>query len=70
MKGICCYKVREEKIQVRVRDMLHSDFTVGNEVQPVVTQDLQKARSSLKGKIKMVEIQVEDHDLLNFITGG
>ncbi|KAI8342208.1 hypothetical protein EDC96DRAFT_522518 [Choanephora cucurbitarum] len=42
----------------------------GNEVQPVVTQDLQKARSSLKGKIKMVEIQVEDHDLLNFITGG
>ncbi|KAI8070609.1 uncharacterized protein B0P05DRAFT_550369 [Gilbertella persicaria] len=43
----------------------------GNEIQPVITQDKQTVRSSLKGKkIKMVEIQVEDHDLLNFITGG
>ncbi|CEP07809.1 hypothetical protein [Parasitella parasitica] len=42
----------------------------GNEIQPVITSDKDKARSSTKGKIKKVKIQVEDHDLLNFITGG
>ncbi|KAI8642929.1 hypothetical protein BD408DRAFT_343455 [Parasitella parasitica] len=42
----------------------------GNEIQPVITSDKDKARSSTQGKIKRVKIQVEDHDLLNFITGG
>ncbi|CAO3614994.1 unnamed protein product [Mucor fragilis] len=42
----------------------------GNEIQPVITSDKAKAQSSAKGKVKKVKIQVEDHDLLNFITGG
>ncbi|KAG1121910.1 hypothetical protein G6F42_011972 [Rhizopus arrhizus] len=42
----------------------------GNEIQPVITSDKGKAQSSAKGKVKKVKIQVEDHDLLNFITGG
>ncbi|KAF1804058.1 hypothetical protein V8B55DRAFT_1510834 [Mucor lusitanicus] len=42
----------------------------GNEIQPVITSDKAKAQDSAKGKVKKVKIQVEDHDLLNFITGG
>ncbi|KAG0171395.1 hypothetical protein DFQ28_001065 [Apophysomyces sp. BC1034] len=42
----------------------------GNQVQPLITADEQKARGSAKGKIRTVKIQVEDGDLLNFITGG
>ncbi|KAK4520270.1 isocitrate dehydrogenase (NAD(+)) idh1 [Mucor velutinosus] len=42
----------------------------GNEIQPVITSDKAKAQESAKGKVKKVKIQVEDHDLLNFITGG
>jgi hypothetical protein len=43
---------------------------IGNEIQPIITSDKEKAKSSTKGKVKKVKIQVEDHDLLNFITGG
>ncbi|CAO3615306.1 unnamed protein product [Mucor hiemalis] len=42
----------------------------GNEVQPVITTDKEKARAATKGKIRSVKIQIEDNDLLNFITGG
>ncbi|KAL9558184.1 hypothetical protein PS6_001449 [Mucor atramentarius] len=47
-----------------------SQQQLGNEIQPVITSDKGKAQSSAKGKVKKVKIQVEDHDLLNFITGG
>ncbi|KAI8888682.1 hypothetical protein K501DRAFT_240310 [Backusella circina FSU 941] len=42
----------------------------GNEVIPVITSDEEEARSATKGKIRIVKIQVEDGDLVNFITGG
>ncbi|KAI9027584.1 hypothetical protein CLU79DRAFT_803144 [Phycomyces nitens] len=42
----------------------------GNEVEPVITSDESKARKSVKGKVRTVKIQIEDHNLLNFITGG
>lgn len=44
--------------------------SLGNEIQPVITREKEKARSATKGKVRSVKIQVEDHDLLNFITGG
>ena len=37
---------------------------------PLITDDEEKARSSAKTKVRVVKIQVEDSDLVNFITGG
>ncbi|KAI9354919.1 hypothetical protein BD770DRAFT_420674 [Pilaira anomala] len=42
----------------------------GNDVQPVITSDQAKARAATRGKVRTVKIQIEDNDLLNFITGG
>ncbi|KAF7724026.1 hypothetical protein EC973_001433 [Apophysomyces ossiformis] len=42
----------------------------GNQVQPLITDSEETARGSAKGKVRTVKIQVEDGDLLNFITGG
>ncbi|KAI7857569.1 hypothetical protein BDC45DRAFT_435334 [Circinella umbellata] len=42
----------------------------GKEVMPLITDDEEKARSSAKTKVRVVKIQVEDSDLVNFITGG
>ncbi|KAI8096102.1 hypothetical protein BDF21DRAFT_407465 [Thamnidium elegans] len=42
----------------------------GNDVQPVITADQAKARAATRGKVRTVKIQIEDSDLLNFITGG
>ncbi|KAI8391733.1 uncharacterized protein BYT42DRAFT_592087 [Radiomyces spectabilis] len=42
----------------------------GNELKPLITADEELARGSAKGKVRTVKIQVEDNDLLNFITGG
>ncbi|KAI9272613.1 hypothetical protein BY458DRAFT_508770 [Sporodiniella umbellata] len=40
----------------------------GNTVEPIITADKEKAQAY--SKLKKVRIQVEDNDLLNFITGG
>ncbi|GAA5798874.1 hypothetical protein HPULCUR_004281 [Helicostylum pulchrum] len=42
----------------------------GNDIQPVITADQAKARAATRGKVRTVKIQIEDSDLLNFITGG
>ncbi|CAO3596634.1 unnamed protein product [Absidia cylindrospora] len=43
----------------------------GNEVQPIITNNVNKVRGlAKKKKIQTVKIRVEDSDLLNFITGG
>ncbi|KAI8092957.1 uncharacterized protein BX664DRAFT_328588 [Halteromyces radiatus] len=43
----------------------------GNEIQPIITKNEAKVRDALnKKKVKVVKIRVEDHDVLNFITGG
>ncbi|ORZ19794.1 hypothetical protein BCR42DRAFT_323146 [Absidia repens] len=43
----------------------------GNEVQPIITSNVNKVRGlAKKKKIQTVKIRVEDSDLLNFITGG
>ncbi|KAI8886273.1 hypothetical protein K501DRAFT_244540 [Backusella circina FSU 941] len=42
----------------------------GTDIQPVITSDEKKARAAAKTKVKVVKIQIEDSDLLNFITGG
>lgn len=43
---------------------------IGNEVLPLITAVEQEARDGVKGKIRIVKIQIDDADLLNFITGG
>jgi hypothetical protein len=43
---------------------------LGTDIQPVITSDEKKARAASKVKVKIVKIQIEDTDLLNFITGG
>jgi hypothetical protein len=43
---------------------------LGADIQPVITSDEKKARAASKVKVKIVKIQIEDTDLLNFITGG
>ncbi|KAG2201419.1 hypothetical protein INT47_001468 [Mucor saturninus] len=42
----------------------------GNEVLPLITSSEAAARESVQGKIRKVKIQIDDNDLLNFITGG
>ncbi|KAI8145927.1 hypothetical protein BJV82DRAFT_666483 [Fennellomyces sp. T-0311] len=42
----------------------------GKDIKPLITDDEQLARSSAKSKVRVVKIQVEDSDLINFITGG
>jgi hypothetical protein len=44
--------------------------TIGNEVMPLITAVEEEARAGVKGKIRIVKVQVDDADLLNFITGG
>jgi hypothetical protein len=39
-------------------------------VIPVITSNEEEARNATKSKIRIVKIQVEDGDLVNFITGG
>lgn len=42
----------------------------GNEVMPLITSSEETARAGVQGKIRSVKIQVDDADLVNFITGG
>ncbi|EIE88342.1 hypothetical protein RO3G_13053 [Rhizopus delemar RA 99-880] len=42
----------------------------GNTIQPIITTEKEMIKRATKFKVKKVKIQVEDHDLLNFITGG
>ncbi|GAA5807483.1 hypothetical protein MFLAVUS_000844 [Mucor flavus] len=42
----------------------------GNEIMPLITASEEEARAGTQGKIRKVKIQVDDADLLNFITGG
>lgn len=37
---------------------------------PLITASEEEARAGTQGKIRKVKIQVDDADLLNFITGG
>ncbi|KAI9489311.1 hypothetical protein BDB00DRAFT_770870 [Zychaea mexicana] len=39
-------------------------------VKPLITDNEELAKSSAKTKVRVVKIQVEDGDLVNFITGG
>lgn len=43
---------------------------VGKDTMPVITNDQEKAKDAAKTKVRTVKIQVEDTDLVNFITGG
>ncbi|KAI8080486.1 hypothetical protein BDF21DRAFT_339482 [Thamnidium elegans] len=43
---------------------------LGNEIMPLITASEEEARAGTQGKIRKVKIQVDDSDLLNFITGG
>lgn len=43
-------------------------WILGNTILPIITSHKDKIKSA--PKVKKVKIQVEDHDLLNFITGG
>ncbi|CAO3611293.1 hypothetical protein MBANPS3_000017 [Mucor bainieri] len=42
----------------------------GKDVMPLITASEEDARAGVKGKIRTVKVQVDDADLLNFITGG
>ncbi|KAK4509880.1 uncharacterized protein ATC70_007184 [Mucor velutinosus] len=42
----------------------------GKDVMPLITASEEDARVGVKGKIRTVKVQVDDADLLNFITGG
>ncbi|KAJ8661137.1 hypothetical protein O0I10_002884 [Lichtheimia ornata] len=42
----------------------------GKDTMPVITNDQEKAKDAAKTKVRTVKIQVEDTDLVNFITGG
>ncbi|KAI9259021.1 SCP2 sterol-binding domain-containing protein [Phascolomyces articulosus] len=42
----------------------------GKDIQPLITDDEEKAKSAAKTKVRVVRIQVEDSDLINFLTGG
>ncbi|CEG84022.1 hypothetical protein RMATCC62417_17878 [Rhizopus microsporus] len=42
----------------------------GNTVQPIITTHKDMVKRAKVFKVKTIKIQVEDHDLLNFITGG
>ncbi|CEP09104.1 hypothetical protein [Parasitella parasitica] len=42
----------------------------GKDIMPLITSSEEDARSGVKGKIRTVKVQVDDADLLNFITGG
>lgn len=42
----------------------------GNEVMPLITSSEEQAKAGIKGKVRSVKIQVDDADLVNFITGG
>ncbi|KAI8984228.1 hypothetical protein BDF20DRAFT_858708 [Mycotypha africana] len=42
----------------------------GIDIMPLITASEEAAQAGVKGNIRKVKIQVEDNDLLNFITGG
>lgn len=50
----------------------HNRYLVlqGNEIKPLITANEEEARAGVQGKIRTVKVQVDDADLLNFITGG
>ncbi|KAL0078783.1 hypothetical protein J3Q64DRAFT_1733422 [Phycomyces blakesleeanus] len=66
VKGLFVITVTRKKTSEAVWYLLFQ----GNEVEPVITSDEANARKSVKGKVRTVKIQIEDHNLLNFITGG
>lgn len=37
---------------------------------PYISTNEEEVRAGIKGKVRTVHIQVDDADLLNFITGG
>jgi hypothetical protein len=43
---------------------------IGKDVMPLITASEEDARAGVKGKVRTVKVQVDDADLLNFITGG
>lgn len=51
-------------------DHLSEWYYVGKDTMPVITNDQEKAKDAAKTKVRTVKIQVEDSDLVNFITGG
>ncbi|KAG1150718.1 hypothetical protein G6F37_011015 [Rhizopus arrhizus] len=42
----------------------------GNEISPVITSSEEEARKEMKGKVRTVQVQLDDYDLITFITGG
>ncbi|PHZ07352.1 uncharacterized protein RHIMIDRAFT_209408 [Rhizopus microsporus ATCC 52813] len=49
---------------------VYAYFIIGNTVQPIITTHKDMVKRAKVFKVKTIKIQVEDHDLLNFITGG
>ncbi|KAI9321707.1 SCP2 sterol-binding domain-containing protein [Dichotomocladium elegans] len=42
----------------------------GKDTMPLITENEEDAKNAVKGKLRTVKIQVEDSNLVNFITGG
>jgi hypothetical protein len=36
----------------------------------VITSSEEEARKEMKGKVRTVQVQLDDYDLITFITGG
>ncbi|KAG1036207.1 hypothetical protein G6F43_013090 [Rhizopus delemar] len=66
IKGLYIIQLTKKKKPVAVWYLLFQ----GNTIQPIITTEKEMIKRATKFKVKKVKIQVEDHDLLNFITGG
>ncbi|KAG1474934.1 hypothetical protein G6F56_000046 [Rhizopus delemar] len=64
IKGLYMIQVTKKRKPVAIWYLLFQ----GNTILPIITSHKDKIKSA--PKVKKVKIQVEDHDLLNFITGG
>ncbi|CAO3699740.1 unnamed protein product [Rhizopus microsporus] len=66
IKGLYVIHVTKKKQPVATWYLLLQ----GNTVQPIITTHKDMIKRAKVFKVKTIKIQVEDHDLLNFITGG
>ncbi|CAO3699355.1 unnamed protein product [Rhizopus stolonifer] len=64
IKGLYIIQVTKKRKPVTVWYLLFQ----GNTIQPIITSHKDKLKNAPKSK--KVKVQVEDQDLLNFITGG
>jgi hypothetical protein len=70
--GIYSFKVRCPWETQLPHSFLKTHYLyVGNQVEPIITMDADKAKDKAKAaRVRTVNITVDDSDLVNFVTGG